>query len=996
MQQTLHTLQRSALSAALLLGLGASGHVSAQSVQEQRALAQSTIATLANIAAQSSDKPEVMQAAIAAIARIATTGDTSSAAPVLSMVSTAQTPAATLPQATPTRSTLPPRSAAPRPSLRIREETVVASGTAIASPVTTAPETVGIAPVPTGNVAQGGNADSPWPASAPAAPAAVRSASGRYTFNANRLAFPVDLQMYTDGNPVMPGVYRLDLYMNNVWLGKHDIRFANQKADDRVAQPCFDAELIDLLGLDTQQFKPETLARLQAGESLCGAIEELVPGTDATFDTGEQKLLVTAAQAVLLRLPRGYVNPKRWDYGVNAVSLAYNYNAYSNQFQDNATQTSHYLGLRLGVNVGAWRFRYRGTFNRAPHSDTTHVRDSMYLERAVPSLRSRFVVGDTSTSGHVFDSLSLRGAQLVTDTSMRPDSQNSFVPIIRGIAQSNAKVTVEQRGEQIFEMSVPPGPFVIDDLYPNGRGGDLLVTITEADGSKRDFTVTYANLPEMLRPGTLYYSAAVGRYRNRMLTEDEPVLGMLTGSYGFNNTVTGYGGVLGAQGYHAFALGAGLNLPIGAVTADMTWANARGLGETTRGWAFRVGYTKMIEPIASDVTLAMYRYATQGYVEPDRAFQLRDLRTSGTLVGSGWGGYGDKRRHQFALRLDHQPMAGWGALSLSASLQDYWNRAGYDHQYQVGYGQTFGSVSLGLNVSRSRNIYSDRWENQYMLTMALPLGQESGNSAYLNSSYALNDNNHLAQATLSGTLGEQHQIGYSLFTSGDKQKGRSATTAGGGTVSVNTPVARVSASASTSSSSTRQLSVSASGGVLAYGNGVILAPEMGETVGIIQAPGAAGATLAHNPGVVVNARGHALVPYLQAYRENDVMLDPKGVSTDVEMASTNQKVAPTDGAVVLLNYDTRTGYAVLLQGQRRNGSALPFGAAVLNAQGHNVGYVAQGGQALIRADAPQGSMTVRWGASEDQRCSFDYNLQSAGVVNQADETGFRRLEVTCL
>lgn len=46
-----------------------------------------------------------------------------------------------------------------------------------------------------------------------------------------------------------------------------------------------------------------------------------------------------------------------------------------------------------------------------------------------------------------------------------------------------------------------PGAFYINDIQQAGLSGDYDVTITEADGSERQFVVPYSSLPVMLRPG---------------------------------------------------------------------------------------------------------------------------------------------------------------------------------------------------------------------------------------------------------------------------------------------------------------------------------------------------------------------------------------------------------------------------------------------------------------------------------------------------------------
>ena len=66
--------------------------------------------------------------------------------------------------------------------------------------------------------------------------------------------------------------------------------------------------------------------------------------------------------------------------------------------------------------------------------------------------------------GELFDSVRLRGASLFSDDRMLPDSQTGFAPVVRGVAETNARVSVRQRGVLLDEVSVAPGPFVLNDF----------------------------------------------------------------------------------------------------------------------------------------------------------------------------------------------------------------------------------------------------------------------------------------------------------------------------------------------------------------------------------------------------------------------------------------------------------------------------------------------------------------------------------------------------
>jgi len=237
-----------------------------------------------------------------------------------------------------------------------------------------------------------------------------------------------------------------------------------------------------------------------------------------------------------------------------------------------------------------------------------------------------------------------------------------------------------------------------------------------------------------------------------------------------------------------------------------------------------------------------------------------------------------------------------------------------------------------------------------------------------------------------------------VFVNADDRDGMATQYSGGANVSWDGPRAQVGANLSTSRGGNRQYGVSLNGGMVAFGGGIILTPRLGETIGIIEAKHAHGARL-HGQGghVRLNRRGHAVTPYLQAYRQNSVTLDPKGISTDVAIATTMTRVAPTAGAVALLRYETERGYSILLRSRQNNGDPLPFAASVLDDEGRHVGHIAQGGQALLRVKALQGQLTVRWGQGEGDSCHFSYVLDDKQRKTSSNEThGFRHVEAVCV
>ncbi|HBT4671020.1 TPA: fimbrial biogenesis outer membrane usher protein [Klebsiella pneumoniae] len=785
-------------------------------------------------------------------------------------------------------------------------------------------------------------------------------------FNSSFLRSTVDVSAFSQGNPVAAGNHTVDLYLNEKWKGRTEVHFENAKPGDSVAQPCFTIKTLALLGIDTAHLSPEGLAQLNNGGG-CVHIASLATGLSANYDVASQQLQVQSPQIYLLRNARGYVSPELWDNGITAATLQYDYNAWHSEMSNADSMSTQYLGLRGGINWDVWRLRYRGTFNWNKGQGWHYDNTSTYLERAIVPLRSKLVMGESTTDGQVFDSVGFRGIMVTSDDRMYEDSQRGYAPVVNGIANTNALVRVSQRGVRIYETTVPPGPFVINDLYPTGTGGDLLVTVKEADGSEHSFTVTYASIAELLRPGTTRYTLMAGRYHNSSVNE-KPQIAMGTLRHGFTNLLTGYTGALGGNDYQSVAAGIALNTPVGAISSDITHARTTLRNDVKReGQSVRVTYAKILPVVNTNVTLASYRYSSSGYYDIDDAMLLR----------SGQWGYVDNytnsinRKNRIQVSASQTLSDTLGSFNLSASMQDYWNRDGSDKEYQVGYTNAFKHFNLNVNASRTRDLVNSKWDNKIAIGISLPLGN-SAQAMYLNSTYVQERDHQGVQNSVAGSAGTNRQYNYSAFTNVDHYKDNGTKTTGGLSGGWTSPWTTVGGSFS-AGNGYQQYGMNLSGGAIAYRNGVVLTPIMGDTMAIIEADHASGAKVTNNSSLSLDGSGKAAVPYLTPYRQNTIELDPKGLSNDVSLDVTSQNSVPTSGAVVLLKYKTDIGHSVLFN-VNHSGEELPFGAPLVDENNNTVGYIAQGGQSFARVKNERGALRVRWGNDTRQQCTIRYQL----------------------
>ncbi|WP_080414797.1 fimbria/pilus outer membrane usher protein [Burkholderia ubonensis] len=794
----------------------------------------------------------------------------------------------------------------------------------------------------------------------------------------------LDLERFSQGNPVPPGDYLVDLYVNGDWRGRSTVRFSAE-AGVASAKPCFDRGLVARLGLDDQALTAPgraELARVQA-DGTCTDVAKLVDEASYEFDMSEFRLNVSIPQAAVLRNPRGYVSPELWDSGVPSATLRYDANVFRNS-SSGYESTQGYLGLVGGVNIGNWHFRHNGTYTAQSRGDSRYQSMNTYVQRDLPAWRSQLKIGEAYTDGSLLDSIGMRGITLATDDRMLPDSMRGYAPLIRGVAASNAHVQVSQHGNVLYETSVAPGPFQIDDLYPTGYGGDLLVTVTEADGHKNSFTVPYAAVAQSLRPGVSRYSVALGQVRESQL-DRHPNFVQATYQRGISNLITGYVGAIVAENYLAGLVGAAFNTRIGAIAVDVTQANANIPGaRSTSGQSVRVSYSKFLESTGTNIAVAAYRYSSSGYWGMRDALYARQEAASNRDPNDVY-----RQRNQVQLTLNQDLGEARGSVYAVGSSVNYWNRHGTTTQFQLGYNNSmrvFGvNLSYNVSVSRQRDGYTGQLSNQVFANLSVPLGRRTHAPTLSTSITRDNQSGTSQQMSLTGTLGETHAFSYGVNASH-----ASGSTSGGGNAQYRSPYASFSGSAS-GGKGYSSVSAGMSGALVAHAGGVTLANDLGDTVAIIEAKGAKGARVMNGTDVKIDGRGYAVLPYLTPYQMNTIELDPKGIPLDVEMQSTSEQIAPRANSVVKIKFATVSGRAALLTIRQPNGATVPFGSVVTDAQGKTIGMVGQGGALFVRGLENDSALTAKWGNRATDVCSLTYRLPTAS--NKA--LGYERAEAVC-
>ncbi|UJD82592.1 fimbrial biogenesis outer membrane usher protein [Serratia rubidaea] len=770
----------------------------------------------------------------------------------------------------------------------------------------------------------------------------------------------LDLEPFSANGGQMPGTYRVDIYLNDTRVDTREVTFV--ESNGKLRPQLTPAQLGDM-GVKLAAFP--TLQQLPADTPVT-ELGNYIPQADSQFDFGQQRLNLSIPQAALTSEARGYVDPSQWDQGLPAALLNYSFSG-ANTWRNNrpGTEDSYYLNLRSGANLGAWRLRNYSTYsdsNGRRHWDNVNT----YLQRDVQSLKGQLTLGDSTTPGDIFDSVQYRGAQLASDDNMYPDSLKGFAPVVRGIAQSNAQVTVRQNGYIIYQTYVPPGAFAITDLYPTASSGDLEVTITEASGAERRFVQPFSAVPVMLREGRLKYAVTAGEYRTRNDGAQTPTFGQGTLIYGLPGDSTVYGGLLVADRYNAQALGVGHGFgSLGSLSADVTLAKTQlHDGSQHRGQSYRFQYAKDVEATNTTFTLAGYRYSTSGFYDFQEANELG-------FDGNTWRQkYNKRSKAQINV---NQSLKEYGNFYVSAYQQDYWGQTGYERNLSAGYNLSYNAISYGLNYTYSQAPGNNANDQQFAFNVQVPLSKWLPNSW---ASYNMNTSkrgNTSQQVGLSGTALADNNLSYNVQQS---YSNRGTGASGNANASYKGTYGEVQGGYNYTKD-TQQLNYGLQGGLVVHPYGATLSQQQGETLALVRAPGAAGAKVQNNTGVKTDWRGYAVVPYVSTYRKNRIALDTETLAEDVDIDTNTQTVVPTKGALVLADFKTRVGSRVLMT-LSYQGKPVPFGATASLVQDagalENSGIVGPDGQLYLSGVPESGKLQVKWGNAASQQCQVKFAL----------------------
>lgn len=804
-------------------------------------------------------------------------------------------------------------------------------------------------------------------------------------------SYHVDLSAFSQPGGVAEGEYTVYVFVNQQDNGQYTLNFVKNELGQVV--PEITPSQLQRWGVNISHVPK--LKNLPKDLPLTN-LNKLIPDATIHLELSRLRLDLSIPQVAMQPIVSRSINSQLWDDGIPALMMNYNLSTGRTTNSYNNGQKNHndnlFASVRAGANAGPWRlrstithtrFNYSGGRNEPSNNQKRTSFTNSYLARDIRSLRSYLQIGETTTGGDVFESFSFRGIKLSSNEEMLPSQMRGYAPAVSGIANSNARITVRQNGNIIYETYVAPGAFYINDIQQAGLSGNYEVTVTEADGTERQFIIPYSSLPLMLRTGAWKYEVAAGRYDGNITINSRRsdfIIGSLI--YGLHNNITLFGGALMAKDYQSLNAGSGISIGnLGALSADITYSYAQFTKKNNRdsehktGQSYRIRYSKSMMSTGTSVDLTALRYSTENFYNfsefNSQGYQLEDSLRPWAL---------QRRRTSFQTQLSQQ-MGKYGSLHLRANRDDYWGNDRNLTGLSFGYSNSIKGISYGVNynIDRIKGSNNNWPENrQLSLNVSIPFsifGYDRNIQSVYATYSATRDNNGKMQNNvgLSGNLMDG-RFSYSASQSwgNQGQVANSSLSAGwqGSKGSISTGLSY--------SDNSQAVNMNASGGILIHQKGIVFSRTMGDSAALVSAPDAVGVSVNGGSAVTDNS-GYAVVPYLSDYNKNSIGLDPATLPEDVDLKQSNVNVYPTRGAVVKANFITRVGYQVLMT-LKLNAKDVPFGAIATLTDSSDPepssGIIGDAGQVYLTGLPEKGRLLIKWGETQEQQCWVYFDLKN--------------------
>lgn len=776
----------------------------------------------------------------------------------------------------------------------------------------------------------------------------------------------VDLSAFSGSNDQFSGEYRADIILNEQKLF-YNFPIHLYTKDD-VSHICFTDALLTELPISKElrsAAKKNIIHTTDAGN--CYGLEQYNSAILAEYEDKAQKVKLRIPHAYTVDFDRLWIPPRKRDHGINGIILDYNLLKIMSRFKSvkNGYKSQNNFSSygTTGFNLG--RFRFRANYQYNPNVEKKFQRTQTYAFTDVGFLNAQIYAGELQTKSNLFQSVPFKGISLFTNERMMPNYLQGYAPQITGTATSNAVVTIQQYGNIIKQVQVPPGPFAINNL-PSYLNGVVDVSVEESDGETQKFQVEITSVPFLTRKGALRYSINLGElnpkyYNNKVNSK----FISMDGSYGLSNIISLNSGINYTTNneFRAYSVGLGINLGfLGGLSFDVTRSENKALTDKyLTGQSYRFNYAKRFNQNTS-LNIVGYRFSSRNYTTLSNYIDLKGNEHERLYL----------EKNRFSLSIS-QYIPEWKmSISATGSKSTYWNQKSNSY-YNLSFRKTiekgsFARTSVSLNIGHNKN--RNRNDNTIGLFLSIPWSDSRSNISY-SATYRDNSNNVSQQATYYDRgLGGNYSVGVSM----NHKRDFSGATDYSLSASYNTNLEFGNFNSSASYTNNQQfMSVGFSGSLTLTQKGLAIHPYVfNDASRLIIDTGVSGVGF-EGKNIKSNIFGLAGISNIPDYYKSTYKIDIDNLPSDVEIQDNVLEIAPTKGSIGYRDVQAISGTKALVTIVLSDGSHPPFGAIVYrgNEDDTEVGIVADNGLTYLTGLNKKSTYTVVWG--QDSTCKLKIN-----------------------
>ncbi|MFZ3464918.1 fimbria/pilus outer membrane usher protein [Vibrio harveyi] len=699
------------------------------------------------------------------------------------------------------------------------------------------------------------------------------------------------------GKKYIPGKYLINVELNGNKLGNHMITI--DEADSDVI--CLSSEWLSEVGINIEEVFFKNNYDL---ERKCYRLED-GSGTKVSFDFSNQLMKFSIPQDGLVKEK---LEELPWDYGIDALRLRYNANINKTD-----SGTYSYSSVSATANLSEW------LFSSSLYASESDLDVSMFTAtHALEAAKADLSIGQSYMSNSSIGNSGFIGASLVSNSSMTP-GDIGYKPVFRGVALSNARVTLVQNTNVIYSELLPPGPFTIDNVSLL-NSGDVTMTITESDGSvnEQTFPITFSG--NSLNQGEVEYGIYSGLRDDSKSKLDGVFIGGFIG-YGFDDYTINLSSVLHRK-YQGFGGRIIKDLGVfGNLNFEQAFSYAKSNNDSFNGSKFEVGYNKIFNK-NTHFQLSTTQYLSQEYVDFSE-FDIKEDMIDNSV----------KIERQYSVDISHKLTPNI-SLTLGSWYRSYWKGIGDNITFSGGISKKFDWFTA--NISASYNKRGGESDYSGSLSVSVPLDlygktynsfasanfSQSGRSYVLGSSSSVNED--LDYSASIGYEDGSNNKSYSLDSTYRNEysslRGYLSQTGGANSIGG---------------------SLSGEIIVLPTKDDVLFSKHIGHTVAVANVENIEGVKF-NSSRSSTNHKGNAIIT-LSDYSENRIAVNADTLPLNIELSKAIKKAVPTSGAVLYVPFEAIKINRYLLQIRNVDGTFLKNGEWATTEDGQPLGFISQNG-----------------------------------------------------